>query len=166
MDDQRFEAGARYGGAPVAANKSVGRAGGEAENEGNEVPGNRAQQTGEQYLLIDEFDVNHAFANGAGDGSAEHEGGDEIPEGRPGDSAKGREHARGDHGGDGIGGVVPAVREFEGQGKEDDHEEKGEASHRLRPLPRPESKRDPSTAQPRHFAGAKWEEKTGLLRSG
>ena len=48
MDDQRFEAGARYGGAPVAANKSVGRAGGEAENEGNEVPGNRAQQTGEQ----------------------------------------------------------------------------------------------------------------------
>src|SRR6266446_1165046 len=131
MDDQRFEAGARYGGASVAADKSVGRAGGEAENEGNEVPGNRAKQAGEKDLLIDELDVNHAFANGAGDGSAEDEGGDEIPDGRPGDSAKGREHARGDHGGDGIGGVVPAVREFEGQGKEDDDAEEREASHEV-----------------------------------
>src|SRR6266436_46992 len=131
MDDQRFEAGARYGGAPVAADKSVGRAGGEAENEGNEVPGNRAKQAGEKDLLIDELDVNHAFANGAGDGSAEDEGGDEIPEGGPGDSAKGREHASGDHGGDGIGGVVPAVREFEGQGKEDDDEEERKTSHEV-----------------------------------
>ena len=131
MEDEGFETGSGDGGATITANESVGRAGGEAENEGDQVPGNRAKQTGEKDLLIDKLDVNHAFADGAGDGSTEDESGDEIPESGPGDGTEGREHTGGNDGGDGIGGVVPAVREFEGQGKEDDDEEEGEASHEV-----------------------------------
>ena len=81
-------------------------------------------------MLIDELDVDHAFANCAGDGSAKNEGGDEVPERGPKDGAEGREDAGGDDGGDGIGGVVPAIGEFEGQSEEDDDYEKRKASHR------------------------------------
>src|SRR6266404_7550009 len=109
MDDQRFEARARYGGAPVAADESVGRTCGKAQDKSDEVPTDGAEQAGEKDLLVDEFDVNHAFADGAGNSGAEDERGDEVPEGGPSDSTEGREYARGDYGGDGVGGVVPAV---------------------------------------------------------
>jgi len=46
-----------------------------------------------------------------------------VPESGPGYGAEGREHARGDDRGDGIGGVVPAVRELEGKGQENDDDE-------------------------------------------
>src|SRR6266581_3745371 len=83
-EDERLEAGARDGGAAVAANESVGGTRWQAEDEGNQVPGNRAEQAGKQDLLVDKFDVNHALANGAGDSGAEDEGSDEVPEGSPG----------------------------------------------------------------------------------
>src|SRR6266849_1881821 len=118
-----------HSGAAISANESVRGTGGETQNEGDQVPSNRAQQASEEDLLIDELDVNHALANGAGDGGAENAGGNEIPESGPEDGAEGREHAGGDHGGNGVGGIVPAVREFEGQGEENDDDEEGKASH-------------------------------------
>src|SRR6266481_423890 len=74
--------------------------------------------------------MHHALADGLGDCSAENECSDKVPEGSPGDGAERREHARGDNRGDGIGGVMPAIREFEGQGEKDDDEKKSEAVHR------------------------------------
>ena len=112
-EDESVEAGLCYRSATEAANQGVRRAGREAEDEGDCVPGNRAEQASEQDLLVHHFDVNHAFADGASDGGPEKECRDEVPEGGPSDGAERGEHARRDNGGDGIGGVVPAVREFE-----------------------------------------------------
>ena len=62
-------------------------------------------------------------------GQSVKERSDEIPEGGPEDSAEGRQDTGGDDGGDGIGGVVPAVREFEGEGEADCKDDEGEAVH-------------------------------------
>jgi hypothetical protein len=107
----------------------VGRAGGQAEDEGDQIPKDGAEQAGEQNFLVHHLDVDHAFADGLGDGGAEDEGGDEIPEGGPSDGAERREHARGDHRGDGIGGVVPAIRKLEDQSQADDRDEESERVH-------------------------------------
>src|SRR6266487_6262867 len=127
--DKGTETCAGHGSTPVAAHKSVRRAGGEAEDESNEIPGDGSEESRQKNLLIDHLNVDHAFSDGLGDGSAENEGGDEVPEGGPGDGAERRQYARGDDGGNGVGGVVPAVREFEREGEEDDDEKEGEASH-------------------------------------
>ena len=50
-----------------------------------------------------------------GDGGAEEERRDEVEERGPGDRLARREHARGDDGGNRIGGVVKAVDEIENQ---------------------------------------------------
>ena len=91
------------------------------------------EQSRQQDCLVDHFDVNHAFANGAGDGGAEDEGGDEIPEGGPGDGAKRCENARGDDGGDGVGGVVPAVGKLESECEGYNDDKEVEAIHGRRP---------------------------------
>ena len=119
--------------AAITADQSVRRAGWQAEDERDEVPGNCTEQSREENLLSDEFDVDHAFADGGGYRGAEDKGGDEVPEGGPGYGAEGREYAGGDDGGDGVGGIVPTVREFEGQRVSDDGEEEGEARHGCRP---------------------------------
>src|SRR4029077_17070987 len=118
-----------HGGAAIAAHESVRRAGGQAKNEGDEVPENGSQQPGQQDLLVHHLDVHHAFANGLGDGRAEHKSGDEIPECGPGHGAERRKHASGNNRGNGVGGVVPAIGELEDQGEDYDRDEKVEARH-------------------------------------
>src|SRR5712691_1331950 len=130
--DKGTETCAGHGSTTVAAHKSVRRAGGEAEDESDEIPGDGPEESRQKDLLIDHLNVDHAFSDGLGDGGAENEGGDEVPESGPGDGAERRQYARGDNRGDGIGGVVPAVREFEREGEEDDDEKEGEASHSSR----------------------------------
>jgi len=73
--------------------------------------------------LIDQFDLHQALADGAGDRRAEEESRDKIPESGPGNCCKGFEDARGNDGGNGIGGIVPAVREFKRQREENNDEE-------------------------------------------
>src|SRR6202040_3825740 len=94
-EDQRLEPCVSNSSAAIAADESVGRTGGEAKNKGDQVPGNRAKQAGQENLLVDQFDVNHAFADGAGDGRAKNKGGDKIPEGGPDDGAERRQDAGG-----------------------------------------------------------------------
>ncbi len=91
------------------------------------------KQAGEQDGLVHGFDVNHAFADGVRDGGAEHEDGDEIPEGGPENRTEWRQNTSGDDGSDGIGGVVPTVGELEGEGEEDNGEKELEVSHGKRP---------------------------------
>src|SRR5271157_1617482 len=129
MEDERFKAGVNDRRAAVTAHKRVRGTCWQSQCEGKEVPHDRAEQAGEKHLLIHHFDVDHPFADGAGDGGAEDEGGDEIPEGGPEDGAKRGQNARGDDGGDGIGGVVPAVRELEGEGDADGKGNESEAVH-------------------------------------
>jgi hypothetical protein len=107
--DQRFETGVSDSSAAVAANQGVRRAGRKAEDQGDEIPSDGAEESGQQHLLGDMFNVDHAFADGAGDGGAEDERGDKVPEGGPGDCAEGCEDARRDYRSDGIGGIVPAI---------------------------------------------------------
>src|SRR5882672_1615798 len=128
--DERAKAGFCDRCAAEAADQGVRRTGREAENERDQVPNNRAEQTGEQDLLVHHFDVNHAFADGAGDSGAEEKCRNEIPKGSPRNGAKGREDARGNDRSDGIGGVMPAVREFEREREGNDEKEEREAGHR------------------------------------
>src|SRR5437016_14529849 len=74
--------------------------------------------------------MNQALGNGLGDGRAEPEGGHKIKESGPNDGAERRKDASGYDGGDGIGGVVPAIGEFKGESNRDDDEEESEAAHR------------------------------------
>ncbi len=60
----------------------------------------------------------------AGHAQVEDEDGDEVEESRKQHGLRGPQHTRGDHGGDGVGGVVEAVHEVEhdGQGHQHDHD--------------------------------------------
>src|SRR2546428_170432 len=78
--DKGTETCAGHGSTPVAAHKSVRRAGGEAENESDEIPGDGPEESRQKNLLIDHLNADHAFSDGLGDGSAENEGGNEVPE--------------------------------------------------------------------------------------
>src|SRR5882762_5904343 len=122
-----------HGSAAVSAHEGVRGTGRQAEDQRNEVPGDSAEKAGKEHPFIHHFNTDHPLADGLGHGGAENEGSDEVPESCPDDGAKGRQDASGDHGGDGIGGVVPAVGKFEGQGEKDNDEEKGEAIHGRRP---------------------------------
>src|SRR5467141_796299 len=118
--------------AAVATHKGVRGTRRQADDQRNQVPGDGTEEAGEEHLFVHQFDTDHPLADGLGHGGPENEGGDEVPESCPDDGAEGRQDASGDDGGDGIGGVVPAVREFEGKCQEDDEEE-GEATHLRRP---------------------------------
>ncbi len=122
-----------HGSAAVSAHEGVRGTGRQAEDQRNEVPGDGAEKAGKEHLFIHHFNTDHPLADGLGHGGAENEGSDEVPESCPDDGAEGRQDASGDDSGDGVGGVVPAVRKFEGKGKEDNDEEEGEATHGRRP---------------------------------
>ena len=109
----------------------MGGTGRQAENQGDEIPRDSAKKAGEYHFFIDHLDVDQALGNRFRDGGAKPERGNEIKEGGPENRAERCEYARGDDGGDGIGGVVPAVREFERESDKYNDEEKGKAGHRL-----------------------------------
>ena len=68
------------------------------------------------FFFIDEFEMNHALADGSCHCGAKNESSDEVPEGCPQDCAKRCEHAGGHNRGNRIRGIVPAVGKFEGKG--------------------------------------------------
>ena len=69
-ENKRAEASVGDGSATVTAEECVGRASGQAKDERKEIPGDRAEKAREQDLLRNHLDMNHAFADGAGDGCA------------------------------------------------------------------------------------------------
>src|SRR5215831_19479357 len=104
-----FEAGVGNRRSAVSTDQRVRRTGGKAEDQGNQVPGDRSEQPGEDDLLSDEVQADKAFTDCTGHGSAKKERGDKIPKGGPSDGAKRRKDARGDDGGDGIGDVIALI---------------------------------------------------------
>src|SRR2546430_1339762 len=129
-EEDGFEAGVCDGRASVSGDQCVRITGGEAQAESNEITGDGAEQSGEDYFLIDHLYTDKTLRNRLGDGGAKPESGNEIKEGCPEDGAEGREDARGDDRGNGIGRVVPAVREFERESKTYDDQEQGKDVHR------------------------------------
>ena len=71
------------GGAGDAADEGVGRAGGQAEVEGDQVPADGADQPGEHDADRQHVGVDDAGGDGGGDDGAEHQEGDEVEERRP-----------------------------------------------------------------------------------
>src|ERR1041385_9268025 len=99
-----------HGSAAIPANERVRRAGGQTQDKSDEVPGNSAEQSCEKNLLRDDFDMDHAFADSAGDGGAKDESGNKVPEGGPRYGAERCEYASGDDGGDRVGGDRKSTR--------------------------------------------------------
>src|SRR6266478_1661374 len=95
-EDQRLESRVSDGCAAVAAHQRVRRTGGQAEGECNQVPGNGAEQAGEQKFFVHRLNGSHAAADGFIDLGAEDKRRDEIPESPPEHGAEGRADARGD----------------------------------------------------------------------
>ncbi len=130
-EDKGFETRVSDGRSAVSADECVRRTCREPEDQSDEIPSDGAEEAGKDHLLIDEVKTNQAFADSAGHGSTKEKCRDEIPEGGPGYGAEGREDARGDDGGDGIGGVMPAVGEFERKCESDDDEKEMKTVHGL-----------------------------------
>ena len=107
------------------------RAARNTEANGRVIPDDRAKKASEQDVLIHEMKINEAFAHGGGDGGAKGEWGDEVPSRGPDDGPKWAQDTRGNDGGDGTGGVVPAIGEIECQADENDDDEEMETVHAL-----------------------------------
>src|ERR1700720_885479 len=129
MQNKSFEACVSYRGAAIAPHQGVRGTGGQAQRQGNQIPDNCSQKAGEKNFLVDQLDMHHPFADGGGHRGAEYERRNEIPEGGPQDSTKGSKHAGGNDGGDGIGGIVPAIRKFKGQSQKDGYQDENESAH-------------------------------------
>ena len=65
--------------------------------------------------MIDDGRIDDAFADGAGHMQAKHRESDKVEERRPQHGPLGRQHTRGNDGGDGVGGVMKAVHKIEHQ---------------------------------------------------
>ena len=114
-----MDGGVHHGGAGVAADQGVRGGRGQAPPPGEQIPDDGAEQPGQDDVLIDVFQANHAAADGLGDGSAEEKSSQKIKSRRPQHGEPGGQHARGDHGRDAVGGIVEAVEEVEDQGDQD-----------------------------------------------
>src|SRR5438105_3068174 len=73
--DNGPETGVRHGGATVAGNQRVRGAGGQSENESDQIPGDRAEKAGKDHFFVDHLEANQALGDGLGDRGAEPEGG-------------------------------------------------------------------------------------------
>ena len=89
-------------------------------------------KSGQKDSGVNHLDVNHALADGVGHCSAKDKRGDEVPEGRPRHGAEGRKHSRRNDRRDRIRGIMPAIREFEGQCQKHRNKSKRETVHGIR----------------------------------
>jgi glycosyltransferase involved in cell wall biosynthesis len=104
----------------ITADQRVGRASRQTDVPGDQVPDDGADQRGEDDVGVDLSDVEQAAADGFGHRGTEGKRRDEVPKGSPDDALHRRQHARRNHRGDRIGGVVKAVDVVEGEGDGDD----------------------------------------------
>lgn len=102
----------------------MGGTAGQTEEPGNKVPDDGGAESGKDQEVVDNIWINDAGADGLGYGDADKENCGKIKEGRPDNGIFGREHPCGNHGGDGVGGVVKTVDEIENQGDYDKKNDK------------------------------------------
>src|SRR5208337_2387507 len=123
--DDDAPAGAQDGGAGHAADQSVRGGSRKAPPPGKEVPDDGAEESGDDDILGNKINADHAAADSLGHGGSEQKGSDEVKEGGPDHGQPGRKDAGGNDGGDAVGGVVESIEEVEGQGDQegDDQEQ-------------------------------------------
>ena len=131
----RHPAGADDRRADQAAEQGVRRARGQAEQPGEHVPGDRADQAREdqrqERVRIDLILADHAVRDGLGD-LGRQERADEVQDGGQQHGDLGLERPGRDGRGHRVGRVVEAVREVEEQRQHDDqHDDQGCGFHRL-----------------------------------
>src|SRR5436190_6108232 len=97
--------------------------GGKPQPPGDEVPNNPAQQRAHDRGHVDVAGFHQSLANGLG-ASGAHERTDEFKNGRNGDALAGGQDFGRHHRGDGIGGVMETIDQFEDQ--RDEHDQKNE----------------------------------------
>ena len=107
--------------ADEAADERVAGAARQAVPPRQQVPENRRAQRADEHLLRDELLLDEPRRNRFRDGEAEKRA-EQIRHRRQQDGLARREDFRPDHGGDGVGGVVKAVRVGENQRDENDGE--------------------------------------------
>ena len=127
---QRVHAVARDAHADERADQRVRRARGQAGAPGDEVPGDRRRQRGDDHRQRHAACRGDQAADGVGDLGVQdldgHHRADEVEHGRQADRQAGAERARADGGGNRVGGVVEAVGEVEAQRHRDgDDQEDG-----------------------------------------
>ena len=89
----------------------------------DDIPADRADERTEDDVVIDDFGIDRAFADGRGDLQVKDEIRDDVERGGERDGLLRFEHAGRDDRRDGIGGVVKAVHEVE---RECDYDEQGD----------------------------------------
>ena len=104
------------------ADERVRRADRQAHEDRDEVPEDGREQRRDQDRVGDRHGVHDARAYGLGHGGGE-EGAGDVHGRRKDHRLQGREDLRRDHRGDGVRAVVPAVRDIEEHGKDDDEDQ-------------------------------------------
>lgn len=107
------------GGAEKSADEGVGRAAGDAEVPGEDVPSDGADEGGKDGELVGIGGVDEAGGDCLGN-AADLGGADEIEDGCHDDGREGSQDAGGDDGGDDVGGIVKTVGVVEKQAEEND----------------------------------------------
>ena len=125
-DDDLKCAGAHNSGSSHASDEGVRGGSGQAPPPGEEIPDNGAEQARDHDVLSDGFDMDHATADGFGDGGPKQEGGDEIKEGSPDDGYFRGKDAGGDDGGDAVGGIMESIEKVEGESDQNGDDEEQE----------------------------------------
>ena len=123
--DEDVRAAHRHRGAGHAAHERVRRARRQSEVERQQVPSDRADQAAEHDADGEHLLQHDVLGDRVGDVGVEHEERGEVEEGRPRDGEPRGQHARADHGGDGVRGVVEAVRVVERERDRNDEHDRG-----------------------------------------
>ena len=110
-------------GADHPADQGMGRTGGNAEKPGDEVPGDGADEYGDNqknrqidHLRVKSGDIHDIFPDGLSHRRSKKKGTDEFADGRQGEGSPWRECPGGDDGGHHVGGIVKAVRNSQKRG--------------------------------------------------
>ena len=125
-DDDLEGAGANNSGSSHAPDEGVRGGSGQTPPPGEEIPNNGAEQACDHHVLSDGFDVDHATADGFGDGGPEQERGNEIKERGPDYGYFRGKDAGGDDGGNAVGGVVKSIEKVEGESDQNGDDEEQE----------------------------------------
>ena len=113
------DGGSRHGRSRIAADQGVRGRGRQAQQPGHHVPDDRAQQSGQNDVLGDDVQLDHAAANRLGNGGSQQERGQEVECSRPDYGQLRREHAGGDDRRDAVGRIVKAVQKVKDERGDD-----------------------------------------------
>ncbi len=121
------DGGPRYGCAGIAADQRVRGRGWQAQQPGDDIPDDSAQQPGQNDVLGDDVKLDHAAANRLGNGGSKQERGQEVEHSRPDYGQPRGEHASRDDRRDAVGRVVKAVQKVKNESGDDGNDQQNQS---------------------------------------